>query len=84
MILSAGGQDEQPWLVNSSTTARGSACESVGNVATRLKTQAIDSERQTRFIAAIPSQNDDGRSPGLDRECSIDMTSAPEVPLNSR
>src|SRR5947208_216485 len=25
MILSAGGQDEQPWEVNSSTTARGSA-----------------------------------------------------------
>ena len=24
--LSAGGQDEQPWLVNSSITARGSAC----------------------------------------------------------
>ena len=24
--LSAGGQDEQPWLVNSSITARGSPC----------------------------------------------------------
>jgi len=24
--LSAGGQDEQPWLVNNSITARGSAC----------------------------------------------------------
>jgi hypothetical protein len=24
--LSAAGQDEQPWLVNNSMTARGSAC----------------------------------------------------------
>jgi hypothetical protein len=31
--LSAGGQDEQPWLVKSSTTARGSAAATVANEA---------------------------------------------------
>src|SRR5579862_2223574 len=30
--LSAGGHDEQPWLVNSSTTARGSAAAGIAKV----------------------------------------------------
>src|SRR5689334_10829656 len=57
MILSAGGQDEQPCEVNNSTTARGSACAgrmmaTVAQVLSASDLSAPD-QRETRLEAII-------------------------------
>src|SRR5579862_288183 len=44
--LSAGGHDEQPWLVNSSTTARGSAA---AGTAKASPATAAAAEKEARF-----------------------------------
>jgi hypothetical protein len=38
--LSAAGQDEQPWLVNNSMTARGSACADACGATEQMTTAA--------------------------------------------
>src|ERR1043166_5130877 len=65
---SAGGQDEQPWLVNNSTTARGSAPAEapIASDATAV-TRAGNRARRRRFIfedsppsPAMPTEADKG------------------------
>src|SRR4051812_7560418 len=51
--LSAGGHDEQPWLVNSSTTARGSACS--GPAVNAAATTASDNA--TRALIPISTSS---------------------------
>src|SRR5690242_21060923 len=53
MILSAGGQDEQPWEVKSSTTARGSAWAG-RMMATIAQSPRAPDQRETRLQAIIP------------------------------
>ena len=48
MSLSAGGQDEQPWLVNSSSTARGSACARLGRQHGKTRQRQKTSERERK------------------------------------
>src|SRR5262249_21623186 len=54
--LSAGGHDEQPWLVKSSITARGSACAEHGPASEQSRT--IAEARQSRIITILLASRD--------------------------
>src|SRR5882757_6858963 len=52
MILSAGGHDEHPWDVNSSTTARGSAWAG-RMIATMAQTPSVPDHREIKLWVII-------------------------------
>src|SRR5580704_5645252 len=67
MILSAGGQDEQPCEVNSSITARGSA-EAGRTTATRAQTPSAPDHREINFGVIIIATLEPGYdTPGYDK-----------------
>src|SRR5580698_2044598 len=67
MILSAGGQDEQPCEVNSSITARGSA-EAGRTTATKAQTPSAPDHREIKFGVIIVATLEPGHhTPGYDK-----------------
>src|SRR4029077_20404648 len=66
--LSAGGHDEQPWLVNNSMTARGSA-DATADVKTAEATIASDNATERRFMP-ISTSSRPRRIPALPNYCA--------------
>src|SRR5271154_460998 len=66
--LSAAGQDEQPWLVKSSSTARGSAARAATNVVSRRPATRGAGARRRRSILNLhprPQSEDSPLSEGI-------------------